>query len=92
MHPNNIQNNNNYMNYMINIPENEEGPVDNYGEQPSKRYREKIPKFIITHKYKILLLALLLTLIGVLIFYAIREIVFSHNTISVLQQDLYGYA
>lgn len=75
------------MNYMINIPEHEEGPADNYGEQPLKRYREKIPKFIITHKYEILLLAL----IGVLTFYAIREIVFSHNKITELQKDLYGY-
>ena len=82
MHPNNIQNNNNNnnnMNYMINIPENEEGPVDNYGE-PLKRYNEKIPKFIITYKYKILLLALS----GGLIFYSVREIVLSHNKITEL--------
>jgi len=37
MHPNNIQNNNIRINYMIKIPENEEGTVDNYGEQSSKR-------------------------------------------------------
>lgn len=67
------------MNYMINIPENEEGTVHNNGEYQSKRLIDKIPKFVIRHKYKIIFLVLV---IAFLIFLAIREIVFSHNTIA----------